>query len=70
MIRVNWFSVAKKINTHFKTNVFIPKLGPDFRTWLLEETGGKLVADLNDMNTLIEFANDEDYTMFMLKWGS
>jgi hypothetical protein len=68
MIRVEWMPISKKINAHFK-NVFKPTLGPDFKLWLQEETGGKIVYSISKP-IFVEFANDEDYTMFMLKWGS
>lgn len=70
MIKVEWMPISKKINAHFKTNVFKPTLGPDFKLWLLEETGGKLIYSISSPSMVVEFANDEDYTMFMLKWGS
>jgi hypothetical protein len=69
MIRVEWMPISKKINTHFKYNVFKPTLGPDFKLWLQEETGGKLIYSISSPSMVVEFANDEDYTMFMLKWS-
>jgi hypothetical protein len=73
MVRTKWHPVSKKISTHFKENVFVPTQGPDFGEWLEAETGGKIVQDFDDsdvwVNSLIVFADDRDYTAFMLKWG-
>lgn len=67
MIRTEWLPVSTKIARHFKSNVWKLGIGPDFREWLFAETGGKIVQVKDPM--VIEFANDQDYTAFMLKWG-
>lgn len=65
MVRVPWYLNSKKISEHYR-ELFTPLTGPNFNEWLLEETGGQIAY----LETIyIEFANDEDYTMFALKWG-
>ena len=67
MVRTEWLPVSTKIAQHFKENVFVPTQGPDFREWLFAETGGNIVHVKDPM--IIEFANDQDLTAFLLKWS-
>jgi hypothetical protein len=67
MVRTEWYPVSTKINQHFKENVFVISQGPDFREWLQAETGGKIIQVKDPM--VIEFANYQDYTAFLLKWS-
>ena len=72
MISVDWYPIADKICAHFRKNVFVPSVGPDFAEWLQAETGGRIVYDeacYGAEDTVIEFALDQDYTLFLLKWS-
>lgn len=68
MVRVNWwYPISAKINVHFKKNVWKIGSGPDFREWLLAETGGRIVHV--DMEPMVEFATEQELTAFLLKWS-
>ena len=72
MISVEWCPIADKICAHFRKNVFVPLVGPDFNEWLQAETGGRIVYNESCYRrkaTVIEFALDQDYTLFLLKWS-
>ena len=67
MVKVSFRSATEKINQHFKKNVWIPYKGPDYEEWLLAETGARTRYYENDR--YLEFDNEYDYTVFLLKWG-
>ena len=68
MIRINWHQNSKKIVKHFRSNVFLSTVGPHFDEWLREETGG-IIVYAQGAPIELEFANEQDYVMFLLKWG-
>lgn len=67
MIKVPFHSATEKINQHFKENVWIQYKGPDYQEWLLAETDARTQYYENDR--YLEFDNEHDYTVFLLKWG-